>query len=111
MQTYIVTNDKGVLVRGKPDTKTGYPIRKMAAGEAFTVIEIITTDNNQKWARLTDDNDVTQEYCCIQIANKYFARPSASQETFTRASAPPAMAWAESMDAWARTLGYQGPRP
>jgi len=107
-ETYIVTN-KFLFVRGKPDTKTGGTIRKMSQGEAFDVVEIITPTNNQKWGRLTDDNDVTQEYACLQIGNRYFARKSVANDTPTE---PPALAvWVLSMDAWARSKGYTGPMP
>ena len=106
---YIVTNSKGLTVRGKPDTQTGGAIRKMSMGEVFDVIEIITPTNNQKWGRLTDDNDVTQEYACLQIGNRYFARKSEVGDPPTEP--PTAMAWMLSMDSWARTKGYTGPRP
>ena len=73
MISYTVTNKDGLLVHSKLDT-TSQTLRKMANGESFKVYQLYPVNTNQIWGRLTDNpGNVSQEYTCLQIANKEFA--------------------------------------
>lgn len=73
MLSYTVTNKDGLLVHSKLDT-TSQTLRKMANGESFQVYQLYPVNTNQIWGRLTNNaGALSQEYACLQIANKEFA--------------------------------------
>lgn len=107
--TYIVTNQygNGLNVRSKPDTNTGKVMRTMTNGEGFQAYDIFTL-GNQTWARVSRGDQVVQEYACIAIGNKIYAR---EQTTPPRDDNQAQQRWANQIDAWARSNGYNGVKP
>lgn len=104
---YIVTNQygNGLNVRSKPDTNTGKVMRTMTNGEGFQTYDVFTL-GNQTWARVSRGDQVIQEYACIAIGNKIYAREQISTTT-----EPMPTAWTDQIDAWARSNGYNGVKP
>jgi hypothetical protein len=106
-QVYIVTNVDGLKVRSKPDTNTGGTIRMMAVGEVFRAADVFFQDQ-RTWARLTSGAGSMQEYACIAIGNRKFAELHGIEAEPIPAGEA---GWATGLDAWARSMGYKGPRP
>lgn len=105
---YIVNNQygAGLNVRSKPDTQTGQIIRFMTNGEGFQTQDVFTV-GNQQWARVSIGDQVKQEYVCLQIGNKIYARPQTTPTPQTQ----PSSTWAQAIDQWARSKGYNGQAP
>ena len=108
---YIVTNKDGLLVRSQTSTLNPLNIkRKMSNGEGFTVYQTIVQNGNQTWGRVSDNpGGLQQEYVCLSIGNREFARLEAP--TAPMPGTASLLEWAQAMDAWARFMGYEGPRP
>ena len=105
MTTYLVVNPQGLNVRSQPSTNHNATIlRKMSQGEAFQTLELFYI-GNQLWARLTAHTTRSNEYCCITYANREpFAIPADDDD-------PNTDTWTIALDQWARSLGYNGPKP
>src|SRR5262245_60414528 len=110
-ENYIVTNKDGLLVRSQMNTKNDANIkRKMSANEGFTVYQTYVQNGNETWGRLSNDpGALQQEYTCISIGNRVFAK----REEAPMPSIPYAISseWATAIDAWARSNGFKGPKP
>jgi len=104
---YIVTNQygNGLNVRSKPDTHTGAVMRTMTNGEGFQAYDVFTL-SNQTWARVSRGDQVKQEFACIAIGNKIYAREQTTPAPITTSTA-----WADQIDLWARSNGYNGVGP
>lgn len=105
---YIVTNAEGLNVRAQMDTRNNKNIQRwMGKGEGFEVFQtyqIKGISGLQTWGRIsTNAGDVSQEFVCLQIGNKTYARAEATE--------PQPLSWTLSVDAFLRTLGYKGPQP
>lgn len=109
MLKYIVTNKYGLLVRAQMDTKQSANIKyKMSNGEGFTVYQTYVRNGNQLWGRISANPGlVEQEYACLQIANREFARA----EEYQTLGLLPNPSWYIQIDAWARSKGYNGIPP
>lgn len=108
MSTYIVINPKGLNVRSKPDTATGKIVRMMTAGEAFVATDVVLIKGVETWARLTSGDSVIQQYCMIGQVG----RPAHSKEVDTAPVVSfPGNSWMSALDTWARSKGFDGPRP
>ena len=109
MLKYIVTGKQGLYVRAQMDTTNAANIkRKMSNGEGFTVYQTYVRNGNQLWGRVsTNPGLVEQEYVCLQIANKEFARAEEVQVFGIQ----PNPAFFVQLDAWARSKGYNGIPP
>jgi hypothetical protein len=104
---YIVTNNEGLKVRRKPDVNTGAVVRVMSNGEIFHVNDVFVL-GLKVWARLTEGDGAEQEYACLAIGSREFAvlhdpNPEPGGEGI--------FGWPTAIDAWARSQGYNGPRP
>ena len=106
-QVYIVTNTEGLKVRSKPDTNTGTTIRVMTNGEVFRAADVFF-QGLRTWARLTSGAGSMQEYACIGIGDRKFAVLSGIEPEPLPATEG---GWATGLDAWARSMGYRGPKP
>jgi hypothetical protein len=106
MANYVVINNRGLVVRSKPDTQTGQPVRVMSQGEGFEAQDK-TEIGDQTWVRLSTDNDVTQRYVCVKIGNHILAQETneGGEMTFPR------IEWVQALDNWARIQGFKGPKP
>jgi hypothetical protein len=104
-RNFIVANNEGLNVRAKPDTKTGARLRFMTNGEKFQATDIFSI-GNQTWACVSHEDAFIQEYACIAIGTKIYAREQAP-------TTPPIFAdqWALQIDSWARAHGYSGIEP
>ena len=103
---YIVTNKDGLLVRAQMDTRNPHNIkRKMSNGEGFIVYQTYVKNANQVWGRVSDNpGDVQQEYTCLSIANRTFAKIEISDEELKSYKVNPR--WIIAIDLWARSKGY-----
>jgi hypothetical protein len=111
MKRYIVTNPPGLQRRSQMSTVNPFNIKgKLSNGEGFDVYEVYTIKANQKWGRITDNpGDVQQEYVCLSIGNKTFAREELAG---TGNTAQVTLAWCMAVDRFLRDkLGYTGPSP
>ena len=109
---YIVTNQygNGLNVRSKPDTRTGSIMRFMTNGEGFQAYDIFTI-GNQTWSRVSRGNQVIQEYACIAIGNKIYAREQQTPPTDdTLAFISHLKQYILKLDKWARANGFDGDR-
>lgn len=108
---YIVVNPNGLNVRGTMTTLNTLNIkRKMSNGEGFTVFETYVQAGSQVWGRVSDNpGGLQQEYVCLSIANREYAREQAPTASLPEAAG--LVEWAQALDAWARFMGYEGPRP
>jgi hypothetical protein len=99
--------------------------RKMSNGEGFTVFEVYMQGGSQKWGRVSDNpGGLQQEFVCLSIGNREYARAEAPSAPPPPAAPPPnagsaphlgeefrrLMEWARAVDAWARFMGFEGPR-
>jgi hypothetical protein len=113
MKHYIVTNTEGLRVRSQMDTRNDKTIlRTMHKSEGFDgyqEYQIPGPTGLQTWVRLsTNSGDVRQEYACIRIGNRHFAK----EEEDKSKPAESTQEWMEAVDTYLRTkLGYRGPRP
>ena len=75
-QKYIVVNPDGLNVRSQMSTLNALNIkRKMSNGEGFTVYQTYVQKGNQVWGRVSDNpGNVQQEFVCLSIANREYAR-------------------------------------
>ncbi|MBI5297959.1 MAG: hypothetical protein HY869_20985 [Chloroflexi bacterium] len=124
-QKYIVVNPDGLNVRSQMSTLNVLNIkRKMSNGEGFTVFEVYTQNGNQKWGRVSDNpGGLQQEFVCLSIGNREYARAEAPAPSAPIGAPPPnagsaphleegfrrLMDWARAVDAWARFMGFEGP--
>jgi hypothetical protein len=76
----------------------------MTNGEGFTAQDVFTL-GERSWARVSIGDQVKQEYVCLQIGNKIYARPQSAPVHNTNQT------WEEQIDAWARNEGYNGIKP
>jgi len=107
--SYTVTNPEGLFVRAQMNTTNPFNIwRKMSNGESFTIYQTYPI-GAQIWGRLTDNpGNVSQEYACLQIANKQFARLEAPPADIPAGGS---RVWMLALDTWARSQGFNGPPP
>ena len=108
---YIVVTSPTLNVRAQMTTMNPYNIlRKMSSGEGFIVYETYQVKGMsglQLWGRIAENpGGITQEYVCLQIGNKVYAKEESKPiETTTPAN------WQIEVDTFLRTLGYKGTRP
>lgn len=110
---YIVTNSEGLNVRSQMDTTNSRNIqRRMSFGEGFVVLELYNKQGAsglQQWGRVSNNpGGISQEFVCLQIGNKVYAKEQAQAESIP--SLPDTNAWRVAIDAWARSKGFDGPR-
>lgn len=105
MLTYTVTNPDGLQVRAQMITTNPRNfIRKMSNGESFVVYQTHIVSRNQLWGRLTNNpGDVQQEYACLSIANRTFARLDVNQMPENIHINPQ---WVEEVDRQLRAKGF-----
>jgi hypothetical protein len=108
---YIVVNGDGLNVRSQMNTTNSKNLlRRMSNNEGFVVHETYNVQGMsglQVWGRVSDNpGGISQEYVCLQIGNKVYAKEQTSQPT-----QPVSNAWQTAIDTWARSQGYTGPRP
>lgn len=108
-QSFIVTNSEGLNVRSQMSTTNSKNVlRKMGANEGFTVYETYSVKGMsglQTWGRVSNSpGGISQEYVCLQIGNKVYAK---AQDI----SATQIPAWTYEIDTWARSQGYTGVKP
>lgn len=105
---YIVTNADGLLTHSQMSTISATR-RKMSNGEGFTVYQTKLMNGNQTWGRLSEDpGGLQQEYVCLQIGNREFAKKQPLSEPIPSTTL---LEWAQSADTWMRLNGFKGPKP
>lgn len=110
MLRYIVTNKPYLYVRSQMTTKNSANVkRKMSNGEGFIVYQTYVQNGSELWGRISSNPGlVEQEYACLQIGNRQFAKADDDQPLLGN---QPNVAWFVQMDAWARSMGYKGVFP
>jgi hypothetical protein len=99
---YIVIYNRGVTARIKPNTQAD-ETQTFAQGQSFEGYDR-TEIGDQHWVRITTDDDVTQEYVCVQIGSHIIAQ-EVNDNFFPRVE------WVQAVDSWIRIQGYKGPKP
>jgi hypothetical protein len=77
-------------------------------GTQRIIYSTITDKDNSTWGRVSQaDSTGIAEWVCIQNTNRVFMKAIIEQEFPIRTLT----AWANEIDAWARSEGYQGIKP
>lgn len=100
-------NRDGLNVRSQMSTTNPKNVlRRMSFGEGFKVYEVYNVKGMsglQVWGRVSDNpGGISQEYVCLSIGNKVYAKTEDSKAFSS---------WAHEVDAFLRTLGYKGSQP
>lgn len=97
----IVTNFQGLNVRTQPNAQRNDIItRTLSCGEIVTAFDVF--DNGAKtYARICEQTTGKQEYILVRDGKTIYAAPRGMTS----------LSWAQEIDTWARTKGYQGRKP
>lgn len=102
---YIVINSQGLNLRTQPTATVKYNIsRRMTLGEIFTASDVILSQSGLEiWARIDQGNNKPALWAMIMDKSTTYATPRGYQVTPSD--------WQHAIDAWARTMGYDGIAP
>lgn len=114
MAYYVVVNPNGANVRSQMNTMNpNNLLRQMSANEGFEVYEIYNMhgiSGLQVWGRVSKNpGGISQEYVCLQIGNRVFAKEQEFDRPYP--PQPDQDAWRIAIDSWARSKGFNGPKP